>query len=73
MNFEQDDRPDEPPGDQPDEPPFVSPPKKSDREKISSDEYSTNAQHPSNKPRSNPTPLADRTEDFLSAQVSPRL
>jgi len=78
MNLEQDDRPDDPPEDQPDEPPEeldepprIGPPKKRGRKKISFDENSANAQRPSKKPRSNRTPLGDRTSDSRYVSIRP--
>ena len=78
MDFEQDDRPDEPPEDLPDEPPeepdelpAISPPKKRGRKKISFDENSANLQRPSKKPRSNRTPLADKTDDSRYISIRP--
>ena len=78
MDFEQDDRPDEPPEDQPDEPPeepgeppSINPPKKRGRKKISFDENSANLQRPPKKPRSNRTPLADKTEDSRYISIRP--
>ncbi|KAF9646077.1 hypothetical protein BDM02DRAFT_3100458 [Thelephora ganbajun] len=74
MDFEQDarppeDQPEEP--DEPDEPPSISPPKKRGRKKISFDENSANAQRLSKKPRSNRTPLADRTSDSRYVSIRP--
>lgn len=75
MDFEQDagppdDQPDELP-EEPDEPPSIRPPKKRGRKKISFDENSANAQRPSKKPRSNRTPLADRTSDSRYVSIRP--
>jgi len=78
MDFEQDDGPDGQPEDQPDEPleepddpPPVSPPKKRGRKKISFDENSTTSRRPSKKPRSNRTPLADRTSGSRYVSIRP--
>ena len=78
MDFEQDVRPDEsledlanePPG-EPDEPWSISPPKKRGRKKISFNENSANAQRPPKNPRSNRTPLADRTSDSRYVSIRP--
>ena len=78
MDFEQDDEPDGQPEDQPDEPqeesdepPPASPPKKRGRKKISFDENSTTSLRPSKEPRSNRTPLADRTSDSRYVSIRP--
>jgi centromere protein C len=75
MDFEQDARPDEPPEDQPDEPPEEAPPsippKKRGRKKISFDENTIESQRPSRKPRSNRTPLADKTSDSRYVSIRP--
>ena len=78
MDLEQDDGPDGQPEDQPDEPleepnepPPASPPKKRGRKKISFDENSTTSRHPSKKPRSNRTPLADRTSGSRYVSIRP--
>ena len=64
------DQPDEPP-EEPDDPPPASPPRKRGRKKISFDENSADAQRPSKKPRSNRTPLADRTSDPRYVSIRP--
>ena len=61
MDFEQDARPDKPPS--------ISPPKR--HRKISFDENSANVQRPSKKPRSNCTPLADRSSYSRYTSVRP--
>ena len=78
MDFEQEDGPDGQPEDQPDEPleepdePLpASPPKKRGRKKISFDENSTTSRRPSKKPRSNRTPLADRTSGSRYVSIRP--
>ena len=71
MDFEQDVRPDESLEDLPNEPPSISPPKKRGRKKISFSENSGNAQHPPKGPRSNRTPLADRTSDSRYVSIRP--
>lgn len=78
MDFEQDGIPDDPPEDkpedppeEPDEPPAISPPKKRGRKKISFDENSANAPRPPKKPRSNRTPLADKTSDSRYVSIRP--
>jgi len=77
MDFEQDAGADEPPESQPDEPseepderPSVTPPKKG-RRGISFDENSAKARRPSRKPRSNRTPLADKTSDSRYVSIRP--
>jgi len=76
MDFEQDVRPEEPPEsqlDEPpeesDEPPSINPPKKG--RKITFDENSTETRRPSRKPRSNRTPLADKTSDSRYVSIRP--
>ena len=64
------DQPDELP-DEPDEPPSISPRKKRGRKKISFDESSVHAYCPSKKPRSNPTPLADKTPGSRYVLIRP--
>ena len=78
MDLEPDTRLDEPPEDEPDpppeepgEPPSINPPKKRGRKKISFDENSADAQRPSKKPRSNRTPLGDRTSDSRYVSIRP--
>lgn len=78
MDLEPDTRLDEPPEDEPDEPPVepeeppsISPRKKRGHKKISFDENSAKAQRPSKKPRSNRTPLADRTSDSHYVSIRP--
>ena len=78
MDFEQDagpeelpeDQPDEPP-EEPDDPPPAKPPKKRGNKKISFDENSVGVKRPSKKPRSNRTPLADRTSDSRYVSIRP--
>jgi hypothetical protein len=69
MDFEQDDGLPEDQPEEPDEPPSIGPPKKRGRKKISFDENSANSQRPSKKPRSNRTPLGDRTSDSRYVSV----
>ena len=75
MDFEQDAGPEEPPEDQPDEPPEEAPPsvppKKRGRKKISFDENTIESRRPSRKPRSNRTPLADKTSDSRYVSIRP--
>ena len=78
MDFEQDDGPDGQPEDQPnepleepDEPQPASQPKKRGRKKISFDENSTTSRRPSKKPRSDRTPLADRTSGSRYVSIRP--
>ena len=79
MDFEQDaapnespeDQPDEPPEERSEEPPPVNPPKKRGRKKISFDENSAAVQRPPKKPRSNRTPLADRTSGSRYVSIRP--
>ena len=78
MDLEPDTRLDEPPEDGPDpppeepgEPPPINLPKKRGRKKISFDENSTDAQRPPKKPRSNRTPLGDRTSDSRYISIRP--
>jgi len=74
---EPEDPPEEPPEEpdepleEPDEPPPPSPPKKRGRKKISFDENSTTSRRPSKKPRSDRTPLADRTSGSRYVSIRP--
>ena len=78
MDFEQDDgpegqpedQPDDPP-EEPDEPPPPSPPKKRGRKKITFDENSATSRRPPKKPRSDRTPLGDRTSDSRYISIRP--